>query len=99
MGRRVIREFPLLAYPGSSFVAMPMTLRPLTLQLQDGRPTLWAIVDPKAPCVDRLVTIVGTGHDLGDYVQQHDYLGTVQDARGFAWHYFLDPTPIVKALP
>lgn len=74
----VIWKFPLPPYDERGMVTyrpvvdMPRDARILTLQLQDEEPTLWAVVDPQAPCEPRRFVIVGTGHpvpeDVGPYV-------------------------------
>ena len=57
----------------------------LTVQLQHGVPTIWAIVDKKAPSKTYQVYFVGTGWTLSDSVG--NYIGTIQQD-GFVWHYF-----------
>jgi hypothetical protein len=50
---------------------MPRGARLLDVQLQDGAPKLWAVVDVGAPLVGRRLRIVGTGHDLDGEVGEH----------------------------
>lgn len=57
-------------------VQMPMGARVLTLQLQDGEPTLWAIVDPRQVTETRAFVIVGTGQPVPD--NAGPYVGTWQ---------------------
>ncbi len=59
----------------------------LDLQLQDGVPVMWAMVNPEAKVVEPIEIIaIGTGWTIPIGVDE--YLGTVQDEYGFVWHYF-----------
>lgn len=53
----------------------------LTVQVQNGTPCLWAMVEPSAPKQTWHFHWVGTGHDIPEPVEHTDgrvYLGTVQ---------------------
>ena len=58
----------------------------LSVHMQDGTPTVWALVDPKAERVPREIAIRGTGNPalLPDAAR---FLGTVLD-RAYVWHVF-----------
>ena len=59
----------------------------LSIQEQNGKPMMWAIVDPDNEIVDPLeIVAIGTGWELSTGLD--DYLGTAQDEYGFVWHYF-----------
>lgn len=60
----------------------------LTAQIQDGRPTLWAMVnpDPRCPVETRRFKWVATGEPNVDFYNLH-YIATVQNA-GFVYHLF-----------
>ena len=70
-------------------VVMPKGARLLSVQEQDDAPCMWALVDPGAELVSRVITIHGTGTplptgDLGNYVgtyQSHEqfFVGHVFD--------------------
>jgi hypothetical protein len=83
--RRQIWKFPITS-PDGTRIDMPQGARILTVQMQAGMPTLWAVVDPEAPRRARYFRVVGTGHthEAGVF---RDYLGTVQDGP-FVWHVF-----------
>ena len=62
----------------------------LHIAIQDGVPTLWAIVDPDRSR-DGYTEVVawGTGWPLPDDVYHEcDYWGTCEDGYGYIWHYF-----------
>lgn len=59
----------------------------LSIQEQNGKPMMWAIVDPDNEVVEPLeITAIGTGWVLPTGLDE--YLGTAQDGYGFVWHYF-----------
>lgn len=60
---------------------MPRGSVPLSVQQQNGRLCLWAVVDPSAPMVGRDIQILGTGNPVrADAVLA--FLGTVQMQEG-----------------
>lgn len=81
---RTIWKFPLdlVARPEP---AMPRGARVLTVQLQNGIPTVWAAVDPTAPVEPRPLVVVGTGNLLPN--DAGPYIGTWQ-ADPFVFHVF-----------
>lgn len=68
-------------------VRMPLRSEILSVQVQDGKITLWAMVDSSAMPWDRTFTVVGTGHPA-DELNTKDYIGTVQMPNGLVWHIF-----------
>lgn len=75
---RVVHEQTLL---------MPANVKPLTVQRQDGFPTLWCEVFTEDRPVERRVFCVGIGNLMP--VFPCDYIGTVQMTDGTVWHYYL----------
>jgi hypothetical protein len=68
-----------------SDIQMPMEAKVLTVQIQNGQPTIWAQVNPQNESETRHFTIVGTGNPFDD--TNHKYIGTFQDSP-FVWHLF-----------
>ncbi len=58
---------------------LPVGARVLTVQLQDGKPCLWALVDEDAEVETITIEMIGTGHPVYD---PGKYLGTVQMEQG-----------------
>lgn len=85
-----IWKFPLL-WDARQSVDLAPTDRVLCVQMQQKRPTLWAVVDRyEFPITcPRTVTIVGTGHEVPD--DAGDYVGTFQDG-AFVGHVFVSPS-------
>jgi len=74
-------EFPL----ANEFVLqMPIGARPVTAVFQNGRPCMWAIVNPDESTEDRFFAIRGTGKGLSG---KSSYLTTFLDG-SFVWHLF-----------
>lgn len=59
---------------------LPQIIKILSLQEQNGRLCMWAIVDPTAPQSERHFEILGTGFPVA--FGQRKYLGTVQMQQG-----------------
>lgn len=65
----------------------------LDLQVQNGTPTLWLLVNPKWEQMAHTIEMYGTGHDVPD---ANAYIGTVQMPDGYVWHYFQVTETIVS---
>jgi hypothetical protein len=69
-------------------VMMPAGARILCVQVQNGVPCLWAVVEPNNCEARRCIRVFGTGGDAHD---QGDYIGTYQLANGaLVLHVFAD---------
>ena len=69
-------------------IAMPEGAKILTVQTQDGRPCLWALVDPERELKCRLVHTVGTGQEVP--LGARHYVGTYQLRGGLlVYHVFI----------
>lgn len=66
-------------------IRMPIGAKILSLQLQNNRPKMWAVVDPNAGTEMRTFEIVGTGIDFDD--TDFTFIGTFQ-VNPFVWHLF-----------
>ena len=71
-----IWKFPVRA--DAFVVEMPEGAKILGVQVQDGEPHLWALVDEFAPKVRRKLATVGTGHPLPDEIMEGTHIGTFQ---------------------
>jgi hypothetical protein len=83
-------KFPIDYTRDEQVVMMPVTARPLTVDLQHGiDPCLWALCDPDKELVERKVYIRGTGHPMGD-ASRGTYVGTYFLADGaLVFHVFI----------
>lgn len=76
-------------------IKLPANARLLSVKDQMGVLCLWAFVNPPGNPLERVIRIVGTGHELpADFLKHHDFIGTVvQDEIGGVWHVFEELTP------
>lgn len=80
--KQVIYKFPLVTDRTS--IMLPAYASVLTVQLQNGWPTLWIALDPKAPKnVKRTFVVLGTGWEFDDEAMY--YIGTYQIGE-YVWH-------------
>lgn len=83
---KVVYKYELL-HVGEQTIAMPREAEILCVQVQHGRPCIWALVDPGSISGYLNVTIVGTGHNV--YHDIGKYLGTFQiDSGNLIFHVF-----------
>lgn len=83
----VVWKYPLKVND-HQLVAMPVGARPLCVQLQQGVPMLWALVDPEGEIKNRNVYMLGTGAGSLENPDDYKHIGTVQ-MDGLVWHYFV----------
>lgn len=70
-------------------IFMPAGAEMLTVQVQDGKPCLWAMVDPSLPKERRVLCTAGTGHAIQEETGL-DYVGTYQLEDGaLVFHVFV----------
>jgi hypothetical protein len=72
-------------YEVDTIVVMPDKAEILTVQLQNGSPWIWALVDTSEELVERNFNIVGTGWELEEF--NHKYITTFQNG-SYVWHVF-----------
>ena len=79
---KTIHKYELRSQDAS--MKLPKGAEILTVQIQDGRPMIWALVDPENVLVDRFISIVGTGWQVEDNTK---YICTFMEGY-FVWHVF-----------
>lgn len=57
-------------------ISMPKNAQLLSVQMQNGSPQLWALVDPEMSYENRVIAIYGTGNPVPDEPGQ--YISTFQ---------------------
>jgi hypothetical protein len=83
---QAIWKFPLLIQDGQA-VSMPAGAKVLCVQVQNGVPCLWALVDPTAPKLSRNFFTFGTGHPIDP--TGLEFVGTYQiDGGALVFHVF-----------
>jgi len=79
---KVIYKYELRSQDAS--MKLPKGAEILSVAIQDGRPMMWALVDPENVLEDRFISTVGTGWELEDNMK---YICTYMDGY-FVWHVF-----------
>jgi len=92
---RRIFKYPL-DIVGIQLVSMPVGAELLTVQMQQGVPCLWALVEDSAPKEDRVIYFRGTGHEAPDF-KKDEHIATFQE-RAFVWHVFDGGAEITRVL-
>jgi len=70
-------------------VKMPKGARILSLQMQNGNPQVWALVDQSSVKACRRIAIYGTGHPVGENGWPGEFVGTYQMNGGtLVFHVF-----------
>ena len=83
---KTIWKFPL-EITDEQEVEIPTPFRLLTIQLQNDKPCLWAIVEPEGPKEKVRILCIGTGHPIDEELGYH--LGTIQLYNGqLIFHFF-----------
>ncbi len=80
-----IWKFPF-GVEGRFELRMPVGAKILKVEVQNGKPTMWALVNPSKPEEVRRFLIIGTGHDLPPDLPIR-YIETFQHPP-FVWHLF-----------
>jgi hypothetical protein len=76
-------------FPGTDVfeIEIPKGAKILTVQLQDGSPKIWVLVDTFNVDVSRKFKVVGTGYKIRDKIIE--YIGTFQIVEyGLVYHLF-----------
>lgn len=83
---RVIWKYEL-PIAGTARLTMPAKSGILSVQVQQGRPHLWALVDPEATMTEKVFHVVGTGNPIPDYPGR--FVDTFQLVdQGLVFHVF-----------
>lgn len=87
-----VYKFPL-EISDEQKVSMPEDAKVLTVQVQKGKPCLWAECNPDKEPVLRTFLIRGTGHPIDDEIEK-EYIGTIQMCEdSIVFHVFEKKNP------
>lgn len=87
-----VYKYPL-EFHGNSYCYFeaPKGARFLKLAFQEGKETVWMMVDPEVEDAEYNVMYSGTGWRLSSDIDQWQYMDTLFAPGGTVWHYFLKP--------
>lgn len=75
--------------PNQSSITMPDGSEILTVQMQDDKPCIWALVNPLNTPTVRYFEVYGTGHSIHyDMGIERKYINTFQPGKGLVFHLF-----------
>ena len=79
-----------LAITDRQIVKMPKDAKILSLQVKDGSPCIWAMVNPKNSTEEVLFRVYATGEKITD-TEKLQFIGTFQlELYGHVYHVFLE---------
>ncbi len=84
MATNQVWKYPLALQVGDQPLELPEAAEVVHFNMQAGRPTLWALVNPDNRRLPRTFLVVGTGHPVPENTA---YRGTCLDG-AFVWHLF-----------
>ena len=67
---------------------LPNGAKVLTVDVQYGQPTLWALVNPNHKTKDRLFRFAGNGHDIEESLSRLEFVASFQMQNGLMFHVF-----------
>jgi hypothetical protein len=75
-------------------LGLPGKARVLTVQVQRGKPYLWALVDTEEPSRLRHFRLAGTGHPINEPISE--YLGTFQVEGGLLVFHLFEMADVIE---
>ena len=83
--------FKVFKYPVPAndyfYLDLPRGAKILTVQIENSRPQIWALVNPENPTETRNFCLAGTGNPMNE--KNLIYIGTFQASNeSFIWHLF-----------
>jgi hypothetical protein len=73
----------------TQLVKMPEKSEIMDIQMQKGKPVMWALVDTSTDEIEVKINMYGTGWETYENVLKDEYLATVQDGE-LVWHFFMN---------
>ncbi len=89
---RTVYKYPL-PFEAHFRLELPLGAKVLHVDVQLGKPQLWALVDPHSPLAWRYFRVAGTGHEIVQEPSRLDYVGTFQLHDGQLVFHLFEVTP------
>jgi len=78
-----------LSFENKTFVRMPEKSEIMDIQMQDGIPVMWALVDPESREIVVRINNYGTGMEIHTTTTKNEYLATIQNG-DLILHFFMN---------
>ena len=78
-----------LSFESRTFIRMPEDSEIMDIQIQNGKPVMWAMVDPESKEIVVRINRLFTGQGMQLEATHNEYLGTIQ-YEGLVYHYFMN---------
>lgn len=87
-----MKKFKIFKYELSfsdKFVTMPENSEIMDIQIQDGKPVMWAMVNSDTKDIVVKITSLFTGDEIQLDNSRNEYLATIQH-EGLVYHFFMN---------
>ena len=81
-----------LSFENRTFIRMPEDSEIMDIQIQEGKPVMWAMVDTESKEIVVRINMLFTGQGMQLEATHNEYLGTIQH-EGLVYHYFMNYEP------
>ena len=78
-----------LSFENRNFVRMPEKSEIMDIQMQNGKPVMWALVEPDSREIVVRINVYMTGFVIQQEALKDEYLATIQDS-GLVYHFFMN---------
>lgn len=78
-----------LSFENRNFIKMPEKSEIMDIQIQNGKPVMWALVDRDSPEIVVKINVYGTGWVIDHKATKDEYLATLQNG-DLVWHFFMN---------
>ena len=78
-----------LSFENRTFLKMPEKSEIMDIQIQNGKPVMWAMVEPDSREIEVKINIYGTGWTIDHLATKDEYLATICDGE-LVFHFFMN---------
>jgi hypothetical protein len=95
-----IWKYPLTVRSGKQDLMVPAGATLLHVEVQQGSPTLWFLINTTNGILIRTFRVYGTGHEIDrNELEAMSHIGTSTDLGSLVWHVFeIVPAPQARSV-